>query len=292
MEEKITFGDRVKTLRKEKRLTQKQVALDLGLGQSAIANYEQGTRFPDEKTLKAITEYFDTSLDYLLAIERVKPLLKSNLDIREISVTYQNYMLNSFFSDALELLVNSTNQGVSLTVIFREVFIPFLKKMGDLWESTQIDVTKEHLLAEEIERTIGILTYKKSQSVIKKTRCVCTTAGQEMHRITIRMISELLKSEGYPTWFLGLSSPTGDLVKLCKSEKIDLLILSATLNSTIDSINNLIDGIRLDNDLKEMKIIVGGPAYERGDRVLDKTKADYILNDFNTLMEVIKRDFS
>lgn len=57
---------RLKELRKEKNITQLKLAMDLGMNQNAISRYETGEREADYKTLIAIAEYFDVSIDYLL----------------------------------------------------------------------------------------------------------------------------------------------------------------------------------------------------------------------------------
>lgn len=53
-------------LRKRAGLTQTQLAKELNITPSALGNYEQGRRLPCIETLVALTEIFDTSLDYLV----------------------------------------------------------------------------------------------------------------------------------------------------------------------------------------------------------------------------------
>lgn len=40
--------------------------MDLGLNQNSISRYESGAREADYKTLIALEDYFDVSIDYLL----------------------------------------------------------------------------------------------------------------------------------------------------------------------------------------------------------------------------------
>lgn len=53
-------------LRKEKGVTQKDLAEYLQISRQAYANYEAGNRNPDFETLIKISEYFNVSVDYLL----------------------------------------------------------------------------------------------------------------------------------------------------------------------------------------------------------------------------------
>lgn len=58
--------NRLISLRKEKGLSQYEIADKLGFSRGKLANYEQGTRQPDYDTLTKIAEYYDVSVDYLL----------------------------------------------------------------------------------------------------------------------------------------------------------------------------------------------------------------------------------
>ncbi|CAN2247250.1 helix-turn-helix domain-containing protein [Bacillus vallismortis] len=60
------LGKRIAALRKEKGLSQYELADRLGFSRGKLANYEQGTREPDYETLIKIADFFDVSTDYLL----------------------------------------------------------------------------------------------------------------------------------------------------------------------------------------------------------------------------------
>lgn len=60
------FNERLKQLRKERNLTQYDLAELLGFSRGQIGNYEQGTREPDQNTLLKISDFFNVSVDYLL----------------------------------------------------------------------------------------------------------------------------------------------------------------------------------------------------------------------------------
>ncbi len=57
---------RLKELRRQKRVTQLKLALDLNMNQNSISRYENGEREADYATLIAFADYFDVSIDYLL----------------------------------------------------------------------------------------------------------------------------------------------------------------------------------------------------------------------------------
>lgn len=67
----MTYGERIRAIRKEKGMTQKQVADRCGMADSAIRKYESGRQNPKLDTLKKIADALEVSIDVLLDI---KPL--------------------------------------------------------------------------------------------------------------------------------------------------------------------------------------------------------------------------
>lgn len=52
--------------RREKHLTQAQVAEALNIKRSALSHYENGKRDPNLKTLKMLSDFLKVSIDYLI----------------------------------------------------------------------------------------------------------------------------------------------------------------------------------------------------------------------------------
>lgn len=60
------FGDKLRLLREEKKLSQKEMAEFLQITRQAYNYYENDKRSPDYDTLRNIANYFNVSTDYLL----------------------------------------------------------------------------------------------------------------------------------------------------------------------------------------------------------------------------------
>ena len=69
---KMEFKDRLKALRKEKKLTQSELGSMLNYGYTAISNYESGRNEPSIKDLKKIAAIFNVSMDYLLCVNDIR----------------------------------------------------------------------------------------------------------------------------------------------------------------------------------------------------------------------------
>ena len=60
------FCENLKNIRKEKGLSQKQVALKLNVVESCYANWEQGRTEPNISMLRKLCELFNITLDELI----------------------------------------------------------------------------------------------------------------------------------------------------------------------------------------------------------------------------------
>lgn len=63
------MNKKLKQLRKDKGLSQKEVASIIGVTISAYSNYEQGIREPSYDILIKLAKFYDVTTDYLLGLE-------------------------------------------------------------------------------------------------------------------------------------------------------------------------------------------------------------------------------
>lgn len=85
----MDFGVKLKKLRTNAGLTQKQLAAQIGVTKSVISFYELQERTPSPAVLIKLAAVFHVSTDYLLGIEKEKSLDVSGLtddDIKVISL--------------------------------------------------------------------------------------------------------------------------------------------------------------------------------------------------------------
>lgn len=59
----------LKILRKQRRLNQQRVAMDLHISREALSYYENGKREPSLALLVAMSQYFNVSINYLITGE-------------------------------------------------------------------------------------------------------------------------------------------------------------------------------------------------------------------------------
>ena len=62
----MEFAERLKTLRKQVKLTQAQIAEKLDISQQAYASWERGVKKPTQENLIKIVQILNVSVDYLV----------------------------------------------------------------------------------------------------------------------------------------------------------------------------------------------------------------------------------
>ncbi len=68
------FSNNFKTMRKQRSLTQEQIAETLGVSCQAVSKWETNSSYPDISLLPIIADYFGVSVDYLLGHDTSKKL--------------------------------------------------------------------------------------------------------------------------------------------------------------------------------------------------------------------------
>lgn len=66
------FAQRLKTLRKERGITQQQLADGVGISKGGLSYYENAGRTPDISILERFADYFEVTTDYLLGRTNVQ----------------------------------------------------------------------------------------------------------------------------------------------------------------------------------------------------------------------------
>jgi len=69
----MTFAEKLYRLRRQKGLSQEELAEQLEVSRQAISRWEMGSTLPDAKNLLQLSDIFGVSIDYLLRDERESP---------------------------------------------------------------------------------------------------------------------------------------------------------------------------------------------------------------------------
>ena len=139
-----SFGDRLKELRKSKKLTQVQVSEMIGVQQGTYSRWENGTLEPNLDAVVKLAKLFDTTTDYLLGktiystldgishsitridMKKLKELNKTELNDLKFAIVMNGIKNHFTVFDYMDELVSEYNldkeeQGI-LPTLFKEVY--------------------------------------------------------------------------------------------------------------------------------------------------------------------------
>lgn len=85
----VDFGNVLKKLRLQERMTQQQLADRLGVTKSVVSYYELQERSPSPEVLVKLSSIFHVTTDYLLGLDQREIIDLSGLDEEDISTVKQ-----------------------------------------------------------------------------------------------------------------------------------------------------------------------------------------------------------
>jgi len=82
----VNLGEKIKTLRLEKHITQTEMARRIGVSKAMISSYELESRAPSYEILTKIAVFFSVSTDYLLGLETPRSVSVEGLGDKETEI--------------------------------------------------------------------------------------------------------------------------------------------------------------------------------------------------------------
>lgn len=114
------FGERLRRLRKDRDITQSQLATEIGVVASAIGKYERlPDSYPSVEVLVKIADYFEVSTDYLL---------RGTHPIQSVENNISGHLTNSYF-------VQANHGGVVLNGDSKQVLSPEAIELLHIYET-------------------------------------------------------------------------------------------------------------------------------------------------------------
>lgn len=280
-----TFGEKLKKARKSKRLRQADLAKNIGISQTTIANYEGGVRFPKEAILKKLSEELEVSLDYLLStvdplgLERdpeedqaLTFLLTASFE--EIQERYLDLLLKGEQKEATDLILNTLRIGRTVEDIYTEILAPALVQVGERWQQGNIHVAQEHYVSEATQSIMAQIQSAQTPDRRKKRWIIILSVGGERHSIGAKMVADFFSKDGWHVYYLGTNIPTDSIIQSITDLRPDLLAISVTVPIHTNTAADLISILRQHPCCENLKILVGGLAFNQSPELWKTLGAD------------------
>lgn len=133
----MSFGEKLTKLRKEKGLSQEDLANNLNVSRQAVSKWESNQSYPETDKILAICKLFNSSMDELIGLKEGK-IKKENKILNNINDYFDRFIkgIKMFYAMTLKqkikCLIEMCFYGIVLLcifIIFREIFIEIIRKL-------------------------------------------------------------------------------------------------------------------------------------------------------------------
>ncbi len=170
--------------------------------------------------------------------------------------------MNKDKGSAEEIILKMIEEGLTLGNMYH-VLGRAEVEVGSLWEKGSITVSDERFATDVTIACVSmaaekIRTFRREQAGF----AYLSPADGEFHVVGLRMLSELLRSQGWETELRLSGTLQSALKALAARRRVDLFCLSATMPSNVPGVAEAARAIRGTPAFKDVKILVGGAAFE------------------------------
>jgi MerR family transcriptional regulator, light-induced transcriptional regulator len=241
--------------------------------------------------------FIDTAITNLaLPIICSKVILGNNNAYLDILSEYLDLILKTQRIKASKLIMDEIEKGTSIKNIYVYVFEPSLKEVGRLWQINKITVAQEHYFTATTQLIMSQLYSRIFSSKKNGLKFIGACASEEIHEVGLRMVTDILELDGWDTYYLGANLPKKDLMSFLIDQKPDIFGISVTMTFYLHKVIELIDEVRDTQELKNIKILVGGYPFNADKNLWKQVGADlYAPNAIETsdlLMSTFKGGIS
>jgi methanogenic corrinoid protein MtbC1 len=193
---------------------------------------------------------------------------------RELAERFLHACLALQRPQALAMIHAAVQAGVPVREVYLDVLTPALHELGRLWHSNRITVAQEHYCTAISQMVMAQLFPAIFENDRKCGRLVSTCVAGELHEIGARMVTDLFEMNGWDTIFLGADVPKESIIDTLIRHDANILAISATLGSNLGDVEELIQVVRASPKCSDIRILVGGAAFNKDGAIWRKVGAD------------------
>ena len=208
---------------------------------------------------KWMDQHHEDMVKLALTGEGLSFSVKSEAD--EMRQVFLSLLLHGDSEGCLKLADQSIQTAEDLKHFYLDVVWPAMVKIGQLWESNQISVAEEHLATAIVGRVMAALYPRFSQFTVTRGRALVSAGPNELHEVGARMVADFMEMDGWDVTYLGANTPAGELFDFLKQHETFVVALSVATVFNLDNCRRLILMIKETTEVREVKVMVGGFAF-------------------------------
>ena len=218
--------------------------------------------------------------DRIIELSRMTPvdLFRARTWSRDLE-TLLSHLFQGSWQKAAEILTSSLESGPEPQRSYQQRVEAVMYRTGALWEEGKISVAQEHLATSTMDRVMAYSYEKHLTGEPTKGRALVACPQDEQHELGGRMVADMLETDGWDCTFLGANVPIAELANMAVQLSTDIICLSVTVPYHLSNVRKTIQTLRQQEGLEDVKIMVGGLAFQVAPPTTEQLGADGFARD-------------
>lgn len=175
---------------------------------------------------------------------------------------------------------------ISVDRIYRELFAPAMRFVGNWFQTEAIDVGQEHLASALTEHMMSRVMHYSAPKGRSKVRALLAGVAGDYHSIGIRMAADVIKDAGGVSIYLGANVPSSCIAKALETHKPNLVLLGCSIQEVVPEAISVIRQLLTQRKSWECFAIgVGGYAAKENSSEFLNSGADFVAMSLDCLIE-------
>ncbi|MBN2782056.1 MAG: cobalamin-dependent protein, partial [Campylobacterales bacterium] len=238
----------------------------------------------NSKLCMSLYELFYHITDNLDEIKKEAKRKTMHIEYEEQSSELANILIKGDQEKVFEICKNETTDIYQFIDFYSDIVTDAMKMIGFLWEIGKIDVSKEHIASQILNTVLNDILDSYPDNHKKNISIVIATSPNESHGLGINIASKVLNKLGYKVDIFDNNSNENNFIDSLKNIQPNIIILTATMQTNLIDIAQMIENIYKNRYLFEhLKIAVAGRAFDNIIHPKKLLKADMYISSLKEI---------
>lgn len=172
-------------------------------------------------------------------------------------------LYESILAGKLEPAVEVTHQvieeGLNIQDVINDYMIKAMEEIGDRFQNQKAFVPELLMAARAMKGSLDLLKpHLQGENTVIIGKIVIGTVAGDLHDIGKNLVASMFEGCGFEVVNLGVNISAAKFIEAVKSEKPDILCLSALLTTTMTNMRDVIQALEKEGLRDKVKVMVGG----------------------------------
>jgi corrinoid protein of di/trimethylamine methyltransferase len=184
-----------------------------------------------------------------------------------------------------ELTRKLIDDGTDPIEILNKGLYPGMEAVGSKFKANEMFIPEVLLSAKAMHEAMDVLQplLTETEASTKGTVILGTVQG-DLHDIGKNLVSMMLEGGGFNVIDLGVDIPTEKFVEEARKNKVKVIGMSTLLTTTMPAMKAIIQAVRANSEIRDVKIMVGGAPVTR--QYADSIGADGYAPDASSAVDL------